>query len=387
VLEFSGGDGRTFSFSGFVLPAGSARRGRRHQFVFLNGRPIEDGAVSRGLREGFGGGLASGHNPAAWLWIEMDPAWVDVNVHPAKREVRFRRADLLAARIAEAVAVALKPPKPTVTGPKSGASGEGGVRGGGGTGDAETAGSGAGGGSEASANSPSPTAVPVSVPGVGAGGVSPFGPSSTQRTMPEMEKGPGAGQAVPPAGGAPAFRILGEVGGRFVVMASADGLVLLDPKAARERIVYEQLRRNRRVESQRLLMPVLVELDPREADVVTRNLEGLAEAGLEISPFGGKTFQVTSVPVFLSAGDPQQFLHELIERLIEGAGGGIRHAAGDQLARALARQAGAGERARTERAKRLLDELFACELPYCAADGRPTLIELSLAELERKFQV
>ena len=386
LLEFSGGDGRTFSFSGFVLPAGSARRGRRHQFVFLNGRPIEDGAVSRGLREGFGGGLASGHNPAAWLWIEMDPAWVDVNVHPAKREVRFRRADLLAARIAEAVAAALRPPKPAVTGPKSGISGEvGGRKGDGGQGDGNAESGGVAGLGRV------PEGAGVEIPASEtSGGASPFGSWATQRTMSELEKAGGAEQASgasPASSGAPRFRILGEVGGRFVAMASADGLVLLDPKAARERIVYEQLRRNRRVESQRLLMPVLVELDPREADVVTRNLEGLAEAGLEISPFGGKTFQVTSVPVFLSAGDPQQFLHELIERLIEGAGGGIRHAAGDQLARALARQAGACESARTDRAKPLLDELFSCELPYCAADGRPTLIELSLAELERKFQV
>jgi DNA mismatch repair protein MutL len=203
--------------------------------------------------------------------------------------------------------------------------------------------------------------------------------------METPERGTGGGGAA--TGGAPHFRILGDLGGRFVALASADGLVLLDPRAARERIVYEQLRRSRRVEAQRLLMPVLVELDPREADVVTRNLEGLAEAGLEISPFGGRTFQVDSVPLFLSAGDPRQFLHELVERLVEGAGGSLRHAAGDQLARALARQAGAGEPARADRAERLLEELFACELPYCAADGRPTLIELSLAELERKFQV
>jgi DNA mismatch repair protein MutL len=374
LLGVSGGDGRTFSFSGFILPAGSARRGRRHQFFFLNGRPIEDAAVSRGLREGFGGGLASGQNPAAWLWIEMDPAWVDVNVHPAKREVRFRRADLLGARIAEAVAAALRPPKPPETGGAASVdapdcqAGEAAAP--------SSSGPPGTGGGEGTPETQAPFGSPAS---------SPFGPTATQGALSELGGGPEAGTASP--GGPPRFRILGELGDRFVAMASADGLVLLDPRAARERIVYEQLRRDQRVEAQRLLMPALVELDPREADVVERNLEGLAEAGVEIAPFGGRTFQVTAVPVFLSGGDPQSFLHELIERLIEGAGGAIRHAAGDQLARALARQAGIGEPARADRAESLLAELFDCELPYCAADGRPTLLELSLSELERKFQV
>ncbi len=379
LLELSGGDGRTFSFSGFLLPAGSARRGRRHQFFFLNGRPIEDAAVSRGLREGFGGGLVAGQNPAAWLWIEMDPAWVDVNVHPAKREVRFRRGDLLAARIAEAVAAALRPPKPEIepAAPRESSGQQDGV-----PSVAPDPGSAQAGGGESGCapefRNPSDASATPS---------SPFGPTATQGSLPEVVPGPGPGTEPASPGGVPRFRILGALGDRFVAMGSGDGLVLLDPRAARERIVYEQLRRDRRVESQRLLMPVLVELDPREADVVERNLDGLAEAGLEIAPFGGRTFQVTSVPVFLSAGDPQNFLHELIERLIEGAGGAIRHAASDQLARALARQAGAGEPARADRAERLLAELFACELPYCAADGRPTLLELSLTELERKFQV
>jgi DNA mismatch repair protein MutL len=350
LLGLAGGDGGIFSFAGYLLPPGSARRGRRHQFVFLNGRPIEDAAVASGLREGFGGGLAGGLNPAAWLWIEMDPAWVDVNVHPAKREVRFRRPDQLAAALAEAVAAALRPPQPA---------------------------------------GPVTRAAPLQ-PGAGAGSTPPgFGHASHQ---PGLSRAAGAvpdslDQPAPAAPAAPQFRVLGEVAGRFVVLASADGMVLLDPRAARERIVYEQLRHHRRVESQRLLVPALVELDPREADVVERHLDRLAEAGLELVPFGGRTFQVTAVPVFLSAGDPQQFLHELIERLVHGAGGSLRQLADDLLAQALARQAAAGEPARAATAGHLLDELFACELPYCTPAGRPTLLEFSLAELDRKFQL
>lgn len=347
LIPLEGGDGETFSFGGFFLPAGRARRGRRHQLVFLNGRPIEDGAIARGLREGFRGGLAAGLNPAAWLWIEMDPQWVDVNVHPAKREVRFRRADRLSARLAEAVAGALRPPRPASQGLAT-------------TGIPED-------GSVEVASSPVPDG-------------SNLGRQPLQAGLPV---------AAPPAqvSAAPEFKVLGDLGGRFVLLASEDGLVLLDPRAARERIVYERMRRDQRVESQRLLVPVVLELEPREADLVRRNLEHLVSAGLEIEPFGGRSFQVSAVPVFLAGGSPEQFLHEVVERLVEEAGGSVRQLATDQLAQALARQAGLGEAASAASARGLLDELFRCELPYCAADGRPTLLEMSLAELERRFRV
>jgi DNA mismatch repair protein MutL len=344
LIALTGGDGETFTFDGYFLPAGKARRGRRHQMVFLNGRPIEDAAVARGLREGFRGGLAAGLNPSAWLWIEMDPEWVDVNVHPAKREVRFRRADRLAARLAEAVAEALRPPpaRDSSAGVPEGDA------------DAEPVGS------------PAPV----------------LGRQALQPGLP-------AAAAAPPAvvSAAPDFEVLGDLAGRFVLLGSQDGLVLLDPRAARERIVYERMRRDQAVESQRLLVPVVVELGPLEADLVQRNLENLASAGLEVEPFGGRSFQLSALPVFLAGGSPEQFLHEMVERLVGEAGGTIRQLANDQLAQALAKQAGSAELASPGTAQALLDELFACELPYCAADGRPTLLEMSLAELERRFQV
>jgi DNA mismatch repair protein MutL len=321
--------------------------------VFLNGRPIEDPAVARGLRDGFRGGLPAGLNPAAWLWIEMDPQWVDVNVHPAKREVRFRRADRLAARLAEAVGQALHPPPTRGPHPQTG--------------------------------TPGGTGVPAPPAGAAPPGASPPAQVGRQPVQAGLPGGAGAPAARGP--GAPDFRVLGDLGGRFVLLSSEDGLVLLDPRAARERIVYERMRRDRRIESQRLLVPVVVDLDPREADLVRRNLEHLATAGLEIEPFGGRSFQLSALPVFLAAGQPEQLLHEMIERLVDEAGGSVRQLAGDQLAQALARQAGAAEIASASTAGRLLDELFACELPYCAADGRPTLLEMSLAELERRFRV
>ena len=94
---------RGIAVEGFVLPARHARKGRRHQYIFLNGRPVENATISRALTDGYRGAVADGMHPAAWLWIEMEPALVDVNVHPAKREVRLHQPAILKQVIAQAV--------------------------------------------------------------------------------------------------------------------------------------------------------------------------------------------------------------------------------------------------------------------------------------------
>jgi DNA mismatch repair protein MutL len=172
---------------------------------------------------------------------------------------------------------------------------------------------------------------------------------------------------------------------RFVVLESADGLVLFDPRAARERIVYERFLQGEQkgVETQGLLVPILIELGPREHDMVMRNHDRFAAAGLELGDFGGGTLQLRSFPAFLQVADPRTFVNEVIDDC--SAGGGGARIAYDRMARALAKRAGLNEMARVDGAMVLLDELFRCDLPYCAADGRPTLTEFSLRELERRF--
>jgi DNA mismatch repair protein MutL len=172
---------------------------------------------------------------------------------------------------------------------------------------------------------------------------------------------------------------------RYVLLESEDGLVLLDPVAARERIAYEAMRAAgaRRVESQRLLVPVLVEADPRDAELLQRHAGALAEAGVELSGFGGRTVQVSALPACIKVRDPQKFVDELLHDLAEGTRVSF---APEVMAKALARRAGVGEVADLAQTPRLLAELLACELPYCAPDGRPTLSEISLAEIDRRFR-
>lgn len=368
--------GNGFAVEGFLLPAHHARKGRKHQCVFLNGRPIEDSAVSRGLIEGFKGSLMDGLHPAAWLWIEMEPGLVDVNVHPAKREVRFHRPHELREGVTTAVAMGLQKQQrrstATLAAETPPATGQ--VR-------------------SWMAPPPIPTTEISLVCSVDENPASPstaiasWIPQQQQQQIDfskDLDSLPDVKTS--PAHGAAAFRFMGMVHRRFAILESQDGLVLFDPKAARERIVYEKLLASAQtgVTSQGLLVPLLIELDPRDRDDLMRRQSALLQAGIELGDFGGNTIQVRSLPAVLHLADPRTFVHEVIADLTSSSNPNM---AFDSLSRMLAKRAGQQEWIEESAIEALLQELFACDLPYCAADGRPTISELSLREIEKRFGI
>lgn len=346
--------GNGVSVEGYVLPAAHARKGRRHQYVFLNGRPVEDAVISRALAEGFRGSLAEGLHPAAWLWIDLEPTLVDVNVHPAKREVRFHRPLDVRDAILESVTVGLRPP-PSVTAPPVPVF-------------------------EIEPSTLPEIRIPVKVE------------TAFKAPQPTLEEWatPSAGTIPEPLATketkVPDFRVIGMLHERFVVLESDSGLVLFDPKAARERILYEELMRQHggHVITQGLLVPVLLELDPRDADLLLRERAALADAGLEVESFGGNTVQIRTLPACLSIEDPREFVSGLLDELLHVSTPGARFA-WERLARTLSKRAANLVVPRLAETRTLLEHLFACELPYCAADGRPTLTEFGIRELERRF--
>lgn len=365
--------------SGYLLPAQDARKSRRGQYLFLNGRPVDDRVVWSALAEGFRGALAAGRHPVAWLWLEMDPELVDVNVHPAKREVRFHRPAPLRTLILEAVEQALREPI-SRSAPKE----------------------------EVSTFSPREDIETAS-------------PVSREEALPKLEPTPPSGEVVPPvvpkekvripvsepaqawvaetqnelpveeeeAPTSPSFRVVGVIQGRYVILEASDGLVLLEGEAARERILYEEFLAGSRkgmAESQGLLVPVLLDLDARDADIVLRNADNFREAGMEVESFGGVTVQLRSVPALLAGNDPKAFLLEFVDELVASAEGRSgKTLAFERFARELAGVGARGERCRVETAQALLDQLFACELPYCTPSGRPTIVQDSLSDLARRF--
>ena len=360
---------RGIAVEGFVLPARHARKGRRHQYIFLNGRPVEDATISRALTDGYRGAVADGMHPAAWLWIEMEPALVDVNVHPAKREVRLHQPAILKQVIAQAVVEGLTQIShealPAVTRPGGLAPSTGMI-------DPKAV----------TVDKASPAnAQPIPVSREFASSVrSPQADLSGWSRALEDTKLDSVDELQ-----VPAFRAIGVLHQRYVLMEGEDSLVILDPRAAWERIWYDKQMIESEVLTQGLLVPLLLELDPRDAEVLVRERTALAAAGIELDDFGGSTVQVSGLPACLRIEDPRAFMTEVIDALLYDSVQGAQRFARERMARICARRASAGIEARISEVPQLLQSLFACDLPYATASGKPTLSELSLSELERRF--
>jgi len=416
--------------SGFVMPLSAARRNRRMQFVFLNGRPIEDKIVLRAVRDGFGG-FPTGLHPSMFLYLEVDPGLVDVNVHPAKREVRFRRPSDVTLAIIESVSETLAA---HARGEGEAALGEEQASGvpANASADASTVGvSGgamAGGGTSfvlkpilepqqrelqlssrqpfasatdlfkgaAPSEKPEPkqqaAKAPAVAPHMAPLPVAPAAPAATSATA--AVPSPPAASAEPlcaePA--PPGFRPLGSfAAGQYLLFENKDGLVMLSPRAARERIVFERLleANKRPIPSQRLLQPVLIELDAREAGAAREALSRLEQAGFLLSPFGRRTLRVEAVPAILSLPKVEEFMLDLIRSFSSGETRMKRpRTPFEPYAIQIARSYVMREDMRPwmQAPMALLKELLRCEIPYCTPAGRPTMVPVTLNEVKRKFQ-
>ena len=369
--------------SGYLMPISAARRNRRMQYVFLNGRPIEDQIINRAVRDGYGG-FPPGLHPALFLYLEVEPALVDVNVHPAKREVRFRRPAEITLAVMDAVAATLAAH--------------------------------ARGGADAEAPSPAPQpAVPVAeknetpVPPCPVSRkpatVSHPSPAPQPQQRPalvlkplvvprqqELELPPAPVEPQPsPSVQVPNFRHIGTLHQQYAIFENKEGMVLLSPRAARERIIYERLQATNRhpLESQQLLVPELLELDARDIGMAMEIKPQLEQAGFQVSPFGRNTLRVEAVPAILSLDKVGDFVQELLRTFTSGE---VRlnraRSPFEPFARQLARQYAQQEDISIYLGNPhpLLSALLECEIPYCSPGGKSTLLPFSLAELNRRFQ-
>lgn len=407
--------------SGYIGGPGLSRSSRQQQITFLNGRPIESPAINYGLKEGFHNALMKGQYPVTFLFLEMDAQAFDINVHPAKKEVRFHDGFAVREAVARSVKRALEtgsklptghvpaaprgalpavaphtqtelmmPPaarapaferrEPVTVSPRETSAPVAMPR-------SVIAPSTASAVSEKVSPMPVPTReTPTSRP-----------PESTPAT-PVVDRQPAVGSEPalepvadePPVHRMPNFRIIGVLHRLYILLESTEGLVLMDQHAAHERVNFEKMRKAMEqggVPSQRLLMPLTLQTSPRDADVLMRNLESLARLGIEAEPFGPNTFKVEALPTFLKTDDPLAWLDQVIEELqsLSSKTSALRLGE-DMIATTVCRHSiKANDRLSTPEIQALLEDLFACEMPYCCPHGRPTLIQMSINELERKF--
>lgn len=375
---------------GYLSPLSDAQRNKRQQFIFLNSRPIEDKIVARAVRDGFGG-FPTGLQPILYLYLELEPALVDVNVHPAKKEVRFRRPSDVSLAITDAIAATLtdhargesetappafSTPQPLtpqpLTPPHSPAPGTGSRR-----------------FTPKPAPAPTPSA-PLHEPPAPA----PFAPALRLVSEPYQQSFD-LPQAAPsksePKQDTPRFRSMGALKDQYALFESPEGLVLLSIRAARERILFEKLMEvnKRPIPAQRLLHPALAELDARDLGLAKELQPMLTQAGFIISSFGNKTLRIEAIPVFLPLNKVESFIADLIATYSSGE---TRLRRDSNPFRPFAIHL-AGQYARQEdphlwleNPLPLLTELLRCENPYCTARGKPTMIPFPLSELQRRFQ-
>ncbi len=385
------------SISGFVVDPVHSRGNNRWQYLFLNGRHIRDRALQHALGEAYRGLLMTGRFPIAFLKLDMPPELVDVNVHPAKQEVRFLDGSRLYSLLLGAIRNKFLSTDLTARARLGPAAGQP---------VASLPGSPADSGlSTASSINQGTMTLPLERPvhdwTRGATDFRPFpagsetgspGTPATDSTAPAT----GPGQSLeseahqPAAGSTPAARAL-QIHNRYLITESDEGVVVIDQHALHERIIYEQLREkvlDGQLESQRLLVPEPVPLAPAEAARILSAREILNQIGVEVEEFGRDTVLVSAYPAMLANHNPAEMLRSVVEILIDETRQIDARDMIDELLHMISCKAAvkAGDQLSDAEITALLEHRQLCQDAHHCPHGRPTALVFSREELDRRFK-
>ena len=399
----------TLRLWGFIGAPGVARSTREDQHLFVNRRPVENRGLNFALLEGYHTALMKGRYPVCCLFLEIDPAAVDVNIHPSKREVKFHREREVRQLTAQAVRETLlkfhqgsevkQPEFNAETQRRRDAAEFGKVP------EAKPA-------PEFSTPSlpkfplpvehaPEPVSQPAEQPALKMG----FAPIPTKLESPASPR-PEIANRQSPIGNYPSplaphpsavpllsvpLRLVGVIGKLYVILESDRGLVLLDQHAAHERILFEQmlsrLEQKQQADSQKLLLPETVELSARDSTFIREQLSTLGRLGVGLAEFGERTFLLDALPPFVKVSDARKFGLELVDEL-KAAGQDVNslRLGEHTVAKTVCRHAvKANDPLAGPELENLVNDLRRCAMPYTCPHGRPTLIEMNFRELDKKF--
>ena len=360
---------------GWIGRAGVSRSSKSDEYWFVNTRPVESRTLYYALREGYQNALMKGRHPIGVLFLKLPAESIDVNVHPAKREIRFRDDYSIRQFLVAAIRASLQTTQPTpitvtlttavppatplssykINQPLSPTPIAMAQR-------------------SSSSPSLSPQEIPIDLP-------LPLPTVHSQSTSPKTYQSYGPLR----------LRVLGIVNQLYIIAESQEGLVIIDQHAAHERVLFERVLKQKiagAAASQRLLVPVSLELPPTQTAFLKTIQSTLETAGLVIQDFGKNTFVVESVPPFFPHDKITSLTQDILDDL-QTQGGETktkRHFSEEIIIRTVCRKAiKANDKIRTEEIDRLIEDLLACDLPYTCPHGRPTLILLNHNELEKKF--
>jgi len=384
---------------GYIGKSSLSRSSRHEMLFFVNDRPVENKTLSYALMESYYGHVPKGRYPVSFLFLDLGAERVDVNVHPAKREIRFRDESKARGFAVRTVLDALKPQRDSLKGlapvtlkkpvraralvdsarelPEASASAKG---------DADLQGK----PDSSVARSASAGAVPLAR-SVAASRPSAQAPQQPAAVKPSM---PGAENALPARGGLDrsGWRCLGLAHREYALFEPRKGIVLLSLRAAQRRILYERMRSEwmggGAVHCQKLLFSQAVELDPLSAASLEEHLGFFRKLGFEMAPFGRNFFRLEGIPTWMPEGEGEAFVRDTVALIRQGSvNADDEQKAMDFLTRHAASRLRLPQRERSEKELwEILDQLFGCERPLTDPDGRPTLLEFGQAELDRRFQ-
>ena len=323
---------------GFVSPPWLVRSSRNALSFFVNRRWVQSRMLSYALEQAYEGLLASGRHPIAAINVSLAPQEVDVNVHPTKSEIKFRyeREVFSAVQRTVRAVVIERVPMPLL---------------------------------EAEEKVELPRRLPQ--------------PRTPERPLAPPEP---ARPQPPPTGRLPILRVVGQVANTYIVAEGPDGMYLIDQHAAHERVTFERLKEqwlSRTVEVQGLLEPLPLELSRRQEEVLKSHLDALGEYGFDIEPFGEHTYLVRAVPAVLGGKNIAETLAEVLGSLADEAGGDWRE--GVAISLACHGSVRAGQVLSLEEMRELVRQLEQTSRPQSCPHGRPTIVHLSSAQLDKEF--
>jgi DNA mismatch repair protein MutL len=343
------GEGTVIKVRGLAGPPHISRASRGYVSLFVNRRWVLNRRLTFAVEEAYSGLMPTGRHPIAIVDLRLPYEEVDVNVHPTKAEVRFRQEKDAFAAVQRAVRQALLEQAPVPCAPPT-----------------------------AGAVAAAPTAREETAP-----------PPLWQRALDtegQPQAAPGTA-APPPKAALPMLRVVGQIGNTYIVAEGPEGMYLIDQHAAHERVLFEEIcaaRRRRAVDSQGLLEPAMVEVSPRQKEIALAYYEALSEHGFQLEPFGERTYLVRAIPAVLAGKDLSRAFAEFLDTLGEEAIVDQQ----DRVAFSLACHAAvrAGQPLAPEEMRELVRRLEQTEVPHTCPHGRPTMIHMSTALLEKEFR-
>ena len=354
LLEINS-DEEGIKLSGYVSPTALTRSNRKDITFFVNGRWVQDTPLTAAFIQAYHTLLMVGRYPMGAVFIEIAPEEVDVNVHPAKAEVRFRNQDRIFGFVQRAVRRGLL------------------------------------------AYAPVPAVAP-SLWGTRAESSQQVGIDWTiahdeavesRETGDESQPLPTSDSRLPISNRVPLLRLIGQIGATYLVAEGPDGLYLIDQHAAHERILFEKLMAQhdmRKIPSQSLLTPAVVQLPPASAKLLNEQLAVLTHFGFDVEDFGSNSFRVRAVPNLFAGSDPSAALRAIVEDFEEDEAPLQNEIEKKLAARVCKRMAVKGGQTLSPDEQRvLLTDLENCDSPRTCPHGRPTMIHLSVDMLERQF--